>query len=131
MSRGQKIRYRLLQVLVVIAVIAVVAALALRAWMKLPELPASSTLEGDSSSYDGAELPDVAKSGRKEGVYTFLLVGQDTAGGGNTDTMMLITFDTKNKTIDGMSLPRDTMILFLVSKVMCIMVSVLPPPAVS
>lgn len=110
MSRGQKIRYRLLQVLVVIAVIAVVAALALRAWMKLPELPASSTLEGDSSSYDGAELPDVAKSGRKEGVYTFLLVGQDTAGGGNTDTMMLITFDTKNKTIDGMSLPRDTMI---------------------
>lgn len=110
MSRGQKIRYRLLQVLVVIAVIAVVAALALRAWMKLPEIPASSTLEGDSSSYDGAELPDVAKSGRKEGVYTFLLVGQDTAGGGNTDTMMLITFDTKNKTIDGMSLPRDTMI---------------------
>lgn len=110
MSRGQKIRYRLLQVLVVIAVIVIVAALALRAWMKLPELPASSTLEGDSSSYDGAELPDVAKSGRKEGVYTFLLVGQDTAGGGNTDTMMLITFDTKNKTIDGMSLPRDTMI---------------------
>lgn len=110
MSRGQKIRYRLLQVLVVIAVIVIVAALALRAWMKLPEIPASSTLEGDSSSYDGAELPDVAKSGRKEGVYTFLLVGQDTAGGGNTDTMMLITFDTKNKTIDGMSLPRDTMI---------------------
>ena len=110
MSRGQKIRYRLLQVLVVIAVIAVVAALALRAWMKLPEIPNPSTPEGDSSSYDGAELPDVAKSGRKEGVYTFLLVGQDTAGGGNTDTMMLITFDTKNKTIDGMSLPRDTMI---------------------
>ena len=31
-------------------------------------------------------------------------------GGGNTDTMMLITFDTVNKTINGMSLPRDTMI---------------------
>ena len=110
MSRGQKIRYRLLQVLVVIAVIAVAAALALRAWMKLPEIPVPVTPEADGSSYDGAELPDVAKSGRKDGVYTFLLVGQDTGGGGNTDTMILITFDTKNKTIDGMSLPRDTMI---------------------
>lgn len=110
LSRGQKIRYRLLQVLVVIAVIVVVAALALRAWMKLPTIPDLTTKGEDSSAFDGAELPDVAKSGRKDGVYTFLLVGQDTAGGGNTDTMILITFDTKNKTIDGMSLPRDTMI---------------------
>lgn len=110
MSRGQKIRYRLLQVLSVLAVVIIGVALALRAWMKLPEIPEVTNNEGDSSSYDGAELPDVAKSGRKEGVYTFLLVGQDTAGGGNTDTMMLITFDTVNKTINGMSLPRDTMI---------------------
>ena len=112
MSRGQKIRYRLLQVLVVLAVIAVGAAVWLKTTVKLPDIPVipDSTGEADSSAYDGAELPDVAKSGRKEGVYTFLLVGQDTAGGGNTDTMILITFDTVNKTIDGMSLPRDTMI---------------------
>lgn len=112
MSRGQKIRYRLLQVLVVLAVIAVGAAVWLKATVKLPDIPVTpdSSGEADSSAYDGAELPDVAKSGRKDGVYTFLLVGQDTAGGGNTDTMILLTFDTKNKTIDGMSLPRDTMI---------------------
>lgn len=110
MSRGQKIRYRLLQVLVVLAVIAVGVAVGLKTWMKLPDIPTLSTEGGEDSSYDGAELPDVAKSGRKDGVYTFLLVGQDTGGGGNTDTMILITFDTKNKTIDGMSLPRDTMI---------------------
>lgn len=111
MSGGQKIRYRLLQVLVVLAVIAVGVAVGLKTMVKLPEIPVVPDSAGeDSSAYDGAELPDVAKSGRKDGVYTFLLVGQDTAGGGNTDTMMLITFDTKNKTIDGMSLPRDTMI---------------------
>ena len=111
MSRGQKIRYRLLQVLVVLAVIVIGVAVGLKSWMKLPDLPVTPDGgNGDSSAYDGAELPDVAKSGRKEGVYTFLLVGQDTAGGGNTDTMMLITFDTVNKTINGMSLPRDTMI---------------------
>ena len=61
-------------------------------------------------TFDGAELPDVAKSGRKDGVYTFLLVGQDTGGGGNTDTMLLVTFDSVNKEVHGMSLPRDTMI---------------------
>ena len=111
MSRGQKIRYRLLQVLVVLAVIVIGVAVGLKSWMKLPDIPVTPDGgDGDSSAYDGAELPEVAKSGRKEGVYTFLLVGQDTAGGGNTDTMILITFDTVNKTIDGMSLPRDTMI---------------------
>ena len=87
MSRGQKIRYRLLQVLVVLAVIVIGEAVGLKSWMKLPDLPVTPDGgNGDSSAYDGAELPDVAKSGRKEGVYTFLLVGQDTAGGGNTDT---------------------------------------------
>ena len=95
LNRGQKIRYRLLQVLAVVAIVVIAVAVGLKSWMKLPDIPV---------------MPDVAKSGRKEGVYTFLLVGQDTAGGGNTDTMMLITFDTVNKTINGMSLPRDTMI---------------------
>lgn len=66
---------------------------------------------GDGApNFDGAELPEVARSGRQPGVYTFLLVGQDTAGGGNTDTMLLLTFDSKAKTVHGMSLPRDTMI---------------------
>lgn len=71
--------------------------------------PGPTQGEGEPN-FDGAELPDVAKSGRRPGVYTFLLVGQDTAGGGNTDTMLLITFDSKAKTVHGMSLPRDTMI---------------------
>ena len=41
-------------------------------------------------SFEGAQLPEVAKSGRKPGYYTFLLVGKDTSSG-LTDTMMLIT----------------------------------------
>ena len=43
-------------------------------------------------------------------MYTFLLVGKDTAGGGNTDTMILLTYDTVNKKMYGLSLPRDTMV---------------------
>ena len=55
-------------------------------------------------------MPSVAKSGRKDGMYTFLLVGKDTAGGGNTDTMILLTYDTVNRKMYGLSLPRDTMV---------------------
>ena len=114
LDRGQKIRYRLFQFLVVLAVLAIAFCLAARAWITLPTVPnlpsgTVTTDEGDMT-FDGAELPNVAKSGRKDGVYTFLLVGQDTGGGGNTDTMLLVTFDSVNKEVHGMSLPRDTMI---------------------
>ena len=114
LDRGQKIRYRLFQFLVVLAVLAIAVCLAARAWITLPTVPnlpsgTVTTDEGDMT-FDGAELPNVAKSGRKDGVYTFLLVGQDTGGGGNTDTMLLVTFDSVNKEVHGMSLPRDTMI---------------------
>lgn len=49
-------------------------------------------------------------SGRKSGVYTLLVAGKDTGGGGNTDTMILVSFDTRAKKINAISLPRDTMI---------------------
>ena len=49
-------------------------------------------------------------SGRKEEVFTFLLLGKDTGGGGNTDTMILVTYDVPNGTVDCVNIPRDTMI---------------------
>ena len=115
LDRGQKLRYRLLQTLVVLSILVIGVWLGLKMWMKLPEIPdllgGTGTAQGDGApNFDGAELPEVARSGRQPGVYTFLLVGQDTAGGGNTDTMLLLTFDSKAKTVHGMSLPRDTMI---------------------
>lgn len=114
LNRGQKIRYRLFQCLVVLAILAIAICMAARAWIALPTIPnlpsGTVTTEDGDMTFDGAELPSVAQSGRKDGVYTFLLVGQDTGGGGNTDTMILFTFDTVNKTLHGMSLPRDTMI---------------------
>lgn len=49
-------------------------------------------------------------SGRRSGVYTLLVAGKDTGGGGNTDTMILASFDTRAKKINAISLPRDTMV---------------------
>ena len=47
---------------------------------------------------------------RKDGFYTFLLVGRDTYGGGNTDTMMLASYDVPGQHLNVMSLPRDTLV---------------------
>lgn len=44
---------------------------------------------------------------RKKDCWTFLLVGMDK-GGGNTDTLMLVTYDVANQTISVGSIARDT-----------------------
>ena len=114
LDRGQKIRYRLFQAVVVICAVIIVAALALRSWIRLPEVPGVHLSGGGNGenaavSYDGAQLPEVAKSGRKDGYYTFLVAGQDVVSG-STDTMILFTYDTKEQRLSGISLLRDTMI---------------------
>ena len=48
-------------------------------------------------------------STRREGVYTFLVIGNDD-GNGNTDTMMVGALDTVNHTLDIVSIPRDTLV---------------------
>ena len=85
MSRGEKIRYRALQTAVVLSILIIVGYLILSAWIRLPDMPdlpgqtTGGQTQGDTSdlSYDGAELPQVAMSGRREGVYTFLVAGLD------------------------------------------------------
>ena len=44
---------------------------------------------------------------RKENFYTFLLVGMDK-GGGNTDSLMLVSYDIDNQTVSVGSIARDT-----------------------
>lgn len=56
----------------------------------------------------GGEMPEVSGE-RKKGVYTFLLVGTDKDDG-NTDTIMVASYDTVNQKVNIMSIPRDTMI---------------------
>ena len=121
LSRGQRIRYRALQAAAVVAVVIVAAALYLRAWVRLPDVPQPPvvqpppdvSLDRDTSSalleYEGAQLPDVTRSGRREGYYTFLVAGRDVVSGA-TDTMLLFTYDTQNQRINAISLLRDTMV---------------------
>ncbi|MFR5845075.1 MAG: LCP family protein [Oscillospiraceae bacterium] len=39
-----------------------------------------------------------------------LILGRDTGGGGNTDTMLLASYDVTNQKATVMSIPRDTMV---------------------
>ena len=66
---------------------------------------------GPTASVDPTGEPVDEPSGdRKEDFYTFLLVGRDTYGGGDTDTMMLCSYDIPNQKVSVMSIPRDTMV---------------------
>ena len=113
MSRGQRIRYRCLQAATILAILVIVVWLVLSAWIRVPDLPDfTQDADGDGTvdmSFDGAEVPDIARSGRKPGIYTFLVAGRDVASG-STDTILLLSYDTNNKTIKGLNVPRDTMI---------------------
>ncbi|MBC5736483.1 LCP family protein [Lawsonibacter faecis] len=68
--------------------------------------PVSPTASVDPTG----EPVDEPSGDRKEDFYTFLLVGRDTYGGGNTDTMMLCSYDIPNQKVSVMSIPRDTMV---------------------
>ena len=60
-------------------------------WIALPAVP----------------LPDGA--GWRPGVYTILLAGEDDGFGGN-DVIMVVLFDTIGRTLDVLSIPRDTVV---------------------
>ncbi len=119
LDRKGLVRYRLCLTLAVIAVLLLAVGLWLRAWIRLPKVPNAPALPGITApggsqdlpnvDYEGAQLPDVTRSGRKEGYYTFLVCGQDVVSGA-TDTMILFTYDTKGQRVEGISLLRDTMI---------------------
>ena len=115
-----------------LAVIAVAAVVAVKLWIKPPPLPSDDPADQTQSSQpdqtdpvsdepddptddelypdDGymGDMPSVSGK-RKDGVFTFLLVGTDMDDG-NTDTIMVASYDTVNQDVSIMSIPRDTMI---------------------
>lgn len=66
-----------------------------------PADPAAVNVDGSA--------PETAGIGRKPDFYTILLVGLDKVGA-NTDVIMAASFDVKNKKIDVINIPRDTMV---------------------
>lgn len=101
---------------IAIATLAVILAIliAFTAWWKLvftqkPEVtpPSQPTSEGEITDI-GPPVRDAGE--RKQDFYTFLVIGRDTGGGGNTDTILLAAYDLQNQKMSVMSIPRDTMV---------------------
>lgn len=83
-------------------------------WQNFTEAP---VIDGSQEGEEGAELTTPTIEGplrlsgdRKEDYYTFLVIGRDTGGGGNTDTILLASYDVANQEMNIMSIPRDTMV---------------------
>lgn len=104
--------------LVALSAIIVVVYAGVRIAARPPEIkddpPAAAdqnqdTLSGDRDTEGSPAVSEEPGMVRKEYTYTFLLVATDQSSG-NTDTMMVLTYDTVNQTAGLVSLPRDTMI---------------------
>ena len=85
--------------------------------IRAPELPSKDT---DSKNNNSEQIDDIdygdgvrPKAGgerKSKDFYTVLILGRDTGGGGNTDTMLLASYDVTNQKATVMSIPRDTMV---------------------
>lgn len=60
--------------------------------------------------YDDGVVPRVSGERKSDKYYTILILGRDTGGGGQTDTMLLASYDVTNQKATVMSIPRDTMV---------------------
>lgn len=109
--------HRKAKIALIVAVVILAVVLALfaiyKSWAKLPDLPDLPGVDTPTADPITGEVPSskpIDSASRKEGVYTFLVAGRDTGGGGNTDTLMLATYDIPNQKLAIMSIPRDTMV---------------------
>ena len=116
-TRQQKVLRVLYIVLTVIAALIVAGFVIFHFMSAPPEVsvptptPQHTTVIDENGNEVEVEIPGLSADRKKE-FYTFLLVGQDTFGGGNTDTMMLAAYDVPNQTLNVMSLPRDTYVSY-------------------
>ena len=66
--------------------------------------------EEEPIDYGEGIRPKAEGARKSEDFYTILILGRDTGGGGNTDTMLLASYDVTNQKATVMSIPRDTMV---------------------
>ena len=102
--------------LIALAAVLAVALIGVLAWQSLfvrPELPDKGTgPDGSAQEIDWGEgvRPRGGGERKSKDYWTVLILGRDTGGGGNTDTMLLASYDVTNQKATVMSIPRDTMV---------------------
>ena len=115
--RRKKRRSRLTRrqkALVLTAVVLAIALAAVAGWKSLfvrPEAPEEREDAPETAvDYGDGIRPRVGGERKSQDWYTVLILGRDTGGSGNTDTMLLASYDVTNQKAAVMSIPRDTMV---------------------
>ena len=111
LTRQQKL---LIAVAVVLAIV-LIAVVACQSLFVRPDLPeknadADSGTQEEESDWGEGTRPRSDGERKSQDYYTVLILGRDTGGGGNTDTMLLASYDVTNQKATVMSIPRDTMV---------------------
>ncbi len=103
--------------LAAVAAVLAVALTGVLAWRSLfvrPELPGPAAPDSpgpaEPADWGGGVRPRSGGERKSEDYYTVLILGRDTGGGGNTDTILLASYDVTNQKAAVMSIPRDTMV---------------------
>ena len=85
--------------------------------IRAPQLPNKDDAQKDPNQtqvdeidYGDGVRPRADGERKSKDFYTVLVLGRDTGGGGNTDTMLLASYDVTNQKATVMSIPRDTMV---------------------
>ena len=85
--------------------------------IRAPQLPNKGDTQKDPNQTQVEEIdygdgvrPRADGERKSKDFYTVLVLGRDTGGGGNTDTMLLASYDVTNQKATVMSIPRDTMV---------------------
>lgn len=107
--KRRSIGWTLYGILVVISALIVGVYAAGHFFIKAPDIEGD---QGDTTAApvvdDGSQQPEDPNAlVRKEGVYNFLLLGKDVDSS-NTDTLIVVSYDTVNQKIGMVSIPRDT-----------------------
>ena len=107
--RRRGIGWTLYGILVVLSALIVGVYAAGHFFIQAPDIPGTqSDLDAAPVVEDGSQDPqDPNALIRKDGVYNFLLLGKDVDSS-NTDTLIVVSYDTVNQKIGMVSIPRDT-----------------------
>lgn len=105
-KKKKRRRRRVLVTLLILLTLMISTGVYFNSQIKPPDVNTNhrsdTTDDPNASGDEPAEVRNTEK-------YTFVVLGQDD-GNGNTDTMMVVTFDTTNYTLDVVSIPRDTLV---------------------
>ena len=105
------------KVLLIALLCGVVAGCSYLLKIRAPQLPNKGDAQKDPNQTQVEEIdygdgvrPRADGERKSKDFYTVLVLGRDTGGGGNTDTMLLASYDVTNQKAKVMSIPRDTMV---------------------